>query len=178
MDGSSRPLPGAWRGRCVRRLGVIVAVVTASLVGLSSAGAARAAAPAQFRASFPVSFTDSATCGFTIVTNLQVTLVGRTYFDQQGNFTGATVEQSNVGTDAANGVTLQESDHWVDFFDVLGSDEQVGVPLHIQGGGLVIRDAGYIVFAPDGSITVVRGPHPFFQGDPAAIAKLCAAFTP
>ena len=81
-----------------------------------------------------------------------------------------------MGTDSANGVALRENDHWVDFFDVAGFDRQVGLPLHIQGGGVVIRDAGYIVFAPDGSVTLVRGSHPFIEGDPTAIAAYCAAF--
>ena len=121
--------------------------------------------------------TDTTTCGFPIVFNLQVTLVGRVYFDNQGNPVSITVENNNVGTDSGNGVTLRESDHWVDFFDAVGFDRQVGLPAHIQGGGVVIRDAGVIVFAPDGSITVVHGPHPFIEGDPAAIAAYCAAFS-
>ena len=163
--------------RKLAALGAGLAAVSIIVASVAAASPAQAAAPSQFRGSFPVSGTDTTTCGFPIVFNLQVTLVGRVYFDNQGNPVSITVENNNVGTDSGNGVTLRESDHWVDFFDAVGFDRQVGLPAHIQGGGVVIRDAGVIVFAPDGSITVVHGPHPFIEGDPAAIAAYCAAFS-
>jgi hypothetical protein len=158
-------------------LGAVVVVVAAAGITVASVSAAQAAAPSQFRQSFPFTPTD-ATCSFPVVVNLQVTLVGRVYFDSQGNPVSATIENSNVGTDTANGVTLSENDHWVDHVDfATGSDKQTGIPIQIRDGGVVVRDAGYIVFAPDGSITVVHGPHSFIEGDPAAIATYCAAFS-
>jgi hypothetical protein len=42
---------------------------------------------------------------------------------------------------------------------------------------VVIRDAGYLLFNPDGSVAVIHGPHPQLEGDPAAIAALCAALS-
>jgi hypothetical protein len=155
-----------------------VTAVVAAGVAFASASAAEAAAPSQFRMSFPFTPpTDTTTCGFPIVTNLQVTLVARTYVDSQGNFLGMTIENSNVGTDTGNGVMLRENDHYVDHIDAVMFDKQTGLERQIRNRGIVVRDAGYIVFAPDGSITVVHGPHPGIEGDPAAIAAYCAAFS-
>ena len=39
---------------------------------------------------------------------------------------------------------------------------------HVLGQGLVLRDAGYILINPDGSVAFVNGPHPFMAGDTAA----------
>lgn len=178
----------AGRSGCIRlrrtvfsravRLGMTAATVAAASGAPSWVAVAKAAAPSQFTQSFPVTFTDTTTCGFPIVTSLQVTLVGRVYFDRQGNPVSATVENSNIGTDTGNGVTLSENDHWVDFFDLAsGTDKQAGLEFQIRGGGVVVRDAGYIVFAPDGSISVAHGPHPVIEGDPAAIAAYCAGFS-
>jgi hypothetical protein len=154
-------------------------VVSGLLLTITAlAGAtAQAAAPSQFRQSFPFTSTDTTTCSFPIVTSLQVDLVGRAWLDSQGNFVRATVENTNIGTDTGNGVTLRENDHWVDHFAASGFDKQTGLEIQIRHRGVVVRDAGYIVFAPDGSITVVHGPHPFIEGDPAAIAAYCAAFS-
>ena len=80
-----------------------------------------------------------------------------------------------VVADSANGITLRETDHWVEFTN---SDMDVykvtGLPIHIQDGGVVIRDAGYVLLNPDGSVAVIHGPHPQLEGD---IAALCAAFS-
>jgi hypothetical protein len=165
------------RGRRLLAALGVTALVAAG-VAIAPVTAAQAATPSQFSLSFPTTFPpDTTTCGFPIITSLQITLVGRTYLDSHGNFVGMTIENSNVGTDTGNGVTLRENDHYVDHIDALGFDGQTGLELHIQGGGLVVRDAGFIVFAPDGSITAVHGPHPFIEGDPAAIVAYCAAFS-
>jgi len=123
-----------------------------------------------------VSITDASSCSFPISINLQVTLVGRVFYDAQGNFQSVTIQQDTLGTDSANGISLREDDHWVDFIDSLGADKEVGVPIHVQGAsGLVIRDAGLIQFNPDGSVVYLRGPHPSLEGENAAV---CAALTP
>jgi hypothetical protein len=157
------------------RLGLSAAVAAgAFLLALVPVTAAQAAAPVQFRFTMPVSFTDTTTCTFPIALNFQVNTVGRMFVDAQGNVQSVTVHQNVVGTDSANGITLRESDHFVDFFNSVGSDKEVGLPIHIQGGGVVIRDAGYLLFNPDGSIAVIHGPHPFLEGDTAAY---CAALS-
>ncbi len=161
------------------RLGLPAAVAAgAFILALVPVTAAQAAGPVQFRSTETESFTDTATCGFPIALNFQVTVVGKAFFDAQGNFQRAIMHENVVGTDSANGITLRESDHFVDFPTADGSDKEVGLPIHIQGGiqggGIVIRDAGYILFNPDGSVAFIHGPHPFLEGDTAAY---CAALS-
>ena len=158
-----------------RRLFVAIPLV-ALLFGViaCSAATAQAATPSQFSFTQPVSFTDSTTCGFPIDVNLQATIVGRAFFDNQGVLQGVTVEQGVVGTDSANGITLRDTTHYVDFFNSLGGDKEVGLTFHVLGDGVVLRDAGYILFNSDGSVAFVYGPHPFLGGD---TAPFCAALS-
>jgi len=149
-------------------------VVAASVLVVMSAAVAQAAPPVQFRFTITNSFTDTTTCGFSIDLNFQLTIVGRDFFDDQGNFARAIVEEAVIGTDSANGITLPESDHWIDFINAALVDTQVGLPIHIQGGGVVVRDAGFVVFNPDGSVAYFNGPHPFLEGD---VAAYCAALS-
>jgi hypothetical protein len=157
------------------RLGLsAAAAASAFLLALVPVAAAQAAAPEQFKFTETVSFTDTTTCSFPIALNFHVNVVGRMFFDAQGHVQRIIVEQNAVGTDSANGITLRESDHVVDFINSVGSTKEVGLPIHIQGGGIVIRDAGYILFNPDGSVAVIHGPHPFLEGDTAGY---CAALS-
>jgi hypothetical protein len=49
----------------------------------------------------------------------------------------------------------------------------VGLTVHVQGpGGIVQRDAGHIVFAADGSVQAIDGPHPQFEGQTWCFALL------
>jgi hypothetical protein len=153
----------------------LVAAASALLFALVWVAGAEASAPIQVRMTQPVVFSDTDTCGFQIDVNLQADVVGQIFLDAQGNPDHATFEQGVVGTDTAKGVTLRDAVHYVDHFDSLGGDRQVGLTFHVQGagGGVVLRDAGYIAINPDGSTAFVHGPHPFLAGDTAAF---CAAF--
>jgi hypothetical protein len=158
-------------------LRIILATIAAgalAVTALAAPTAAHASTPVQFKFTETISFTDTITCGFPIALNFQFNAVGRVFLDAQGNFQSMTIEQSVVGTDSANGITLRENDHFVDFLNSIGTDKEVGLPIHIQGGGVVIRDAGYILFNPDGSVAYIHGPHPFLEGDTAAY---CAALS-
>jgi hypothetical protein len=149
-------------------------VIGTCLLALGVATSAGAAGPVHFRFTVPVSLTDTTTCGFPIDVNLQATVVGKAFFDSQGNFQRAIVEQNVVGTDTANGITTRDATQYVDFFDSLGGDKEVGLTFHVQDPGVVLRDAGYIQFNPDGSVAFVHGPHPFLDGD---TASFCAALS-
>jgi hypothetical protein len=162
-------------GEVTRLLFVFVAaVVAASLVAATSVAAAGVATPVHFSATFPFPFTDTDTCGFPIDVNLQVDLHGTVFLDAQGNFQSAIVEQNIVGTDTANGVTVRDATHYVDFMDSLGGVKGVGLDFHVQNGGLILRNAGYLAINPDGSVAFVHGPHPFPTGD---ISAFCEAFS-
>lgn len=157
--------------RLCRSAAVAVGVFLLALVPVT---AAQAAGPEQFKGTAPISFTDTTTCGFPIAVNVQDSFVGRTFFDAQGNPQSVTIEQNIVGTESANGITLPTSSHYVEFINANGGAIQVGLAIKIQDGGVVIRDAGYISVNPDGSAAFTHGPHPFLDGDTAA---LCAALS-
>jgi len=158
------------------RLGRSAAVAAgAFLLALAPVTAARAAAPEQFKDTEQISFTDTTTCGFPVAVDVQDSFVGRTFFDAQGNSQSVTIEQNIVGTESANGVTLRESDHYVEFINVsTGGFKEVGLSIKIQAGAVVIRDAGYVSVNPDGTVAFAHGPHPFLEGDTAAF---CAALS-
>jgi hypothetical protein len=156
----------------MRRI-LLLMLASGALVFLQSTGA-HAATPVHFSFTNTVSFTDTTTCGFPIDVNLQATVVGTAFLDNQGNLESVTVEQGVVGTDSANGITLRDATHYVDFFNSLGGDKEVGLTFHVQDDGVVLQDAGYILFNPDGSVAFVQGPHPFLAGNTAAF---CAALS-
>jgi len=161
--------------RRIRLSGSAAVALGAFLLALVPVTAAQAAGPEQFKGTEPISFTDTTTCGFPIAVNVQDSFVGRAFFDAQGNIQSINLEQNIVGTESANDISLRESDHYVEFLNFsTGGAEEVGLSAHIQGGGVVIRDAGYISFNPDGSIAVTHGPHPVLEGDTAA---LCSALS-
>jgi hypothetical protein len=165
---------GVARGRI--RLGATAAAVAALLLVFLPVTAAQAATPVHFSFTMPVVFTDTATCGFPINVNLLATVHGTAFLDAQGNPQRVIIEQGVVGTDSANGSTLRDATHYVDHINSLGADKQTGLTFHVQGKGegVVLRDAGYIMFNPDGSIAFTHGPHPFLDGDTAAF---CAALS-
>ena len=173
------PVPPA-RSTCVwerrQRTSLIRSVVlTGILATLLPVSAAQAATPVHFSGTMPVVFTDTTTCGFPIDVNLQANVVGTAFFDSQGVFQGAIVENNVIGTDTANGVTLRDATHYVDHYNSFNVvTKELGLDFDVRNGGLVLRDAGYIRFNPDGSVAFIRGPHPFTEGDTAAF---CAAFS-
>ena len=161
------------------RLGRAAAVAAgAFIVALVPLTAAQAATtPIHFTETTSESFTDTTTCSFPVTLSFTIHHVGNVFFDAQGNFQRLIAETNVVGTNSANGITLRETDHFVDFFSSTDNSKETGLPIHIQDGGVVIRDAGYLLFNPDGSVAVIHGPHPQLEGDPAAIAALCAALS-
>jgi hypothetical protein len=157
------------------RLGLsAVMVAGAFLLALVPVTAAQAATPIHFKFTESETFADTTSCSFPITISFQANHVGTAFFDAQGNFQRAIVETNGVATDSANGITLRETDHFVDFYNSDGYTKEVGLPIHVQDGGVVIRDAGYILFNPDGSVAFTHGPHPQLEGDTAA---LCAALS-
>jgi hypothetical protein len=157
------------------RLGLSAAVAAGAFVlALMPVTAARAATPVHFSFTQPIFIIDNTSCTFPITVSGQARITGTAFFDAQGNFQNAIIHSDGAATDSANGITLTENDHFTDFINSVGYDKETGTPIHIQDGGLVIRDAGYILFNPDGSVAILHGPHPQLEGDTAA---LCAALS-
>jgi hypothetical protein len=159
-----------------RRAGltVITAVITLCL-----APAAGAAPPQRGTFDFTDSFTDTEVCaaapwGFDVFVPVQHEYgFFQVFFDKQGNFVRAIVHNNYDATITANGKTITERDTWTTFFNADGSRD-VGLTVHIQGpGGIVVRDAGQIVRAPDGTLLYTRGPHEQLSG-----VSFCPALAP
>jgi hypothetical protein len=84
-----------------------------------------------------------------------------------------------TGTLTANGKTDIEHAAQTNIYDpVDGTSANVG-SIHDQayGQGVVIHDVGILRFNADGSLTFEAGPHQGFDGEPAAIASLCASLS-
>ena len=73
---------------------------------------------------------------------------------------------------SANGKTIVERDTWTVLINEDGSRD-VGLTVHIQGvGGIVVRDAGQIVWDAEGNFLYLRGPHEQFSD-----VSFCPALT-
>jgi hypothetical protein len=84
--------------------------------------------------------------------------------DRDGNFVRASLHRNYDAWISANGHTIVERDTWETLFYADGARD-AGLPVHIQGpGGIVVRDAGTIVWDSDGNLISVRGPHEQFDG--------------
>ena len=78
-----------------------------------------------------------------------------------GTFLGGRAQFHYDARIRANGITLRERDVWNNALRPDGSVVTRGVSVHIQGpGGIVQRDAGRVVFDPDGNPVTIDGPHP------------------
>src|SRR5262249_26216968 len=115
------------------RLGLSAAAAAgAFLLAFVPVTAAHAATTIHFTFTTSDSFTDTTSCSFPITATFQGNSVGTAFFDAQGNFQKAIIETNAVLADSANGITLRETDHWVDFFNSAGYDKVTGLPIHIK----------------------------------------------
>jgi hypothetical protein len=160
---------------CLRRL-AIVCGIGAAMCGASPASAA---APERFPFDFRDAFTDTETCaaepwGFDLEATEHAYGFTQVYSDRDGNFVRAIVHLNLDFTISANGLTLIERDQITEIHTQDGRRE-IGLWTHIQGpdGGIVLRDAGQLVFGPDDTFLYARGPHPQFFG-----ASFCDALVP
>lgn len=170
----------------MRRTVRIAAACTASVGGLllvlGTTAPAQAAQPDISHYSVQSSYTLSAmndigcSTDFTIQVTGTDKIVEQTFFDKSGTPTKHVVHDQFRGTESAKGVTLLSSeDATITDNLVTGTETWVGQPLKISlpSGGVVIRDAGRLVYNADGTIAVEHGPHPFLDGN---VAAYCAAF--
>jgi hypothetical protein len=149
----------------VKRLSLIGAVLVAALL---FAGAASATTP--FRGSFDDVdvFIDSDVCaaapwGFDVHVVQHEFGFFDVFFNQDGSFAKLIRHVNYDATISANGTTLVERDTWERTFYADGTSRLTGSSVHIQGpgGGIILRDAGQIVFNDyDGSVNYSHGPHP------------------
>jgi hypothetical protein len=163
----------------MRRRGRLFGVVAALCV-LATCLAAPAVATPPVRGSFDFTdqFTDTETCapapwGFDIFATQHEYGFFDVYFDKDGNFVKTIVHDNINFVIMANGKTLIERDKLTIIFTADGSRE-IGLFAHIQGpNGLVLRDAGQLVFDANDNLLYARGPHPQFFGK-----TFCSALAP
>jgi hypothetical protein len=150
-----------------------------ALAGISAAPA-RATTPFRGTYDFRDSFTDTEVCaaapwGFDVVVPDEH---GYGFFDvfidRQGNPAKVIVHSNYDATITANGKTIVERDTWETTYYPDGTSRTTGSVVHIQGpGGIVIRDAGQVVFNADGTVSYSHGPHQQLEG-----ASFCPALAP
>lgn len=82
------------------------------------------------------------------------------FFNQDGSDAKAVVHQNYDATISANGKTIVERDTWETTFYPDGTSRFTGSSVHIQGpSGIVVKDAGQVVFNEDGTVNYAHGPH-------------------
>jgi hypothetical protein len=152
------------------RISMIVAGISCMWVGLAGAVIAPAAAVPPDRGTFSSHdvFVDSEVCapeGFSVNVIEDEINAFQVHFDRSGDEAFLAVHVSYRAVISANGRALVERDRWTDTFYPDGSSRSVGLTVHVQGPhGIVQRDAGQLVFGPDGSVVAIHGPHPQFEG--------------
>lgn len=114
-------------------------------------------------------FDDTEYCAAEGVPSFHVVMSVATTFsvlyDHDGEFVHAIAHHRQKNTLSANGKTLYEEDQYTNVFYPDGTTTTVGSHTHIRGDhGVVLRDAGRIVEAPDGSVEFIAGKWPQFSG--------------
>ena len=154
---------------------LVVAACAATVV--ATPVTASASAPDHGTFSSHDVYVDSEVCspeGFPVNVVQDESGAFRVFFDRTGDVSFVEVHRDYTAVIAANGHTIVERDRWMDTYYPDGTARTVGDTVHIQGPGpgLVQHDAGQIVFAPDGSVSAIRGPHPQLEGQTFCFALL------
>jgi hypothetical protein len=164
-------------GQRARRL-----VLCASLaVGLSLAAIAQAAAAPPEKIvieDIHIEQVDSTSCDFPFLEVFDGRVTITTFFDKQGNpvriefhlpFHGTLTNEATGGSVSADQV-LQLT---VDLEE--GTESDVGLRFRVAfpGLGVVLLDAGKVVFDADGNVVFEAGPHQIVNAD---FGEFCAAF--
>ena len=151
----------------------------AATLALCLAPAAGAKAPDRGTFDFTDSFVDTEVCaaapwGFDVFVPVEHEYgFFKVFTDRAGNVVRVQAHINYDATITANGNTIFERDTWTTFFYPDGSRD-VGNPVHIQGpGGIVIHDAGQIVYYANGNVLFTHGPHPQLNG-----VSFCPALAP
>jgi hypothetical protein len=163
----------------IRRFVALTAVLI-PLLTMGGPSLAHAARPEITKSEFIEVNAPVANCGsFTIIANYTGTIKTTLYFDAQGQPTRLLFQGRATGTltNSVTGYSVKDAPSIANFTQdlVQGTFTRVGVDFHVTvpGAGVVILQAGRIVFDASGSPTFIAGPH---LGPPAAsTAALCAA---
>ena len=156
----------ALRNGLVARIGTTVALICVFALAATSANAADVL---RIPYDYTDSFVDPDVCasapwGFDVFATEHEYGFIEVYLDSSGGFVRATIHNNYDATISANGKTILERDTW-NIFVAPGAQRDAGLTVHIQGPtGMVVRDAGQIVWNPDGTVSYTRGPHEQLNG--------------
>lgn len=156
----------------------VAAAAVAASIGCAGQAHGAPASTVHDSIVFPVqTFDDPDVCaseGFTVHVVEHETLLFNFRYDADGNFAGGFAHHDISFALSGNGMTIHESDHYNNFFAPDGTSVAAGNQTHIIGAhGIVLLDAGRIVFDANGDPTFLAGQHPQFLG-----ATFCEALTP
>ena len=92
-----------------------------------------------------------------------------TFFNQQGQAVSATIHWNIAGiiTNSASGNTYHDIGHFQMVLDLTtGEETDVGVSFNtsVPGLGPVLHEVGKVIFAANGDITFIAGPHNVLLG--------------
>ena len=153
------------------KLTAFVVALAAGLVGAASAGAAPPTK--QDLGTIPYEFSvDCSPYGFHFVNDVsgEESLWQETFFDATGNAVKVVVHDGFIETDtnSLTGKTLRMTQTWVNTYDlVAGTRTVVGKALLMTdpGNGVVILDAGRVVFDAPGHTVFEAGPQAPLHGN-------------
>jgi hypothetical protein len=158
-------------------------VVATLAVAMFVAGPASANTVHRHVVSGHVKYVDRRTCDFPITVRASGTYLVAKYYDNSGLRYKKVVSAHGQFTLAwtANGTTLtmpNQSFHLVITYDAAGKRQTTTYdgPVYVftvPGGGVVLLDAGRLVFDRQGNILFEAGPHQSLHGD---VGAFCAAF--
>lgn len=170
-----RPRAGHFFARG-RRGGRLVALTAALAAFLGLAGPVAAAEPVRVPFAYTNLFTDPDVCatdGLVLDVVERVSGFVLEWDAADGSFLRATVVvdiEFDIAAD--NGVTLYERDRLIREFDADGYRE-IGLWEHVVGPtGMVVLDAGQLVFDWDGNVLFEPGRHDFFHNQ----SSFCPGF--
>jgi hypothetical protein len=164
-------------GQTARRLALCASLVA----GLSLALVVSAGAVPPEKVVFEdihVEQVDSTSCDFPFSEVFDGRVTITTYFDEEGNPTRLTFHLPFHGTltNEATGESVSADQVLQETVDLdEGTDTLVGLRFRVTfpGLGVVLLDAGKIVFDADGNVVFEAGPHQVFNED---FTEFCAAF--
>jgi hypothetical protein len=116
--------------------------------------------------------------GFAVVFVENGTFKTRTFYDREGNIVKTILSNFNVrytSTASANGKTL--STNYPLVFITRGEDADIRVGLrnayHVPGAGVVLLDAGRLIFDANGDVVFEAGQHQLLNG---SVDAFCGYF--
>jgi hypothetical protein len=153
----------------MKRLVRALALVFASSTSLVAASAATAVPPIVELGPFP-GFTDTALCGFPIVTSFEGTVRTTTHLNQQGDPVKVIQTFPNITVTMTHGdttVSTKGPAHVSISFAPDGSIEEVAIlgmsaNITVPGQGRLLFDVGRIVWDSEGNISAENGLHQIF----------------